>query len=57
MEREGMPVQQSRIDMQKWRAEQAGTPLGQTPAQNRRDWRRNRLIPKPQRCSMRIYRA
>ncbi len=41
-EREGMPVQQSRIDMQKWRAQQAGTPLGQTPAQNRRE-----LAPQP----------
>ena len=41
-EREGMPVQQSRIDMQSWRAQQAGTPLGQTPAQSRHE-----LAPQP----------
>jgi hypothetical protein len=41
-EREGMPVQQSSIDMQSWRVQQAGTPLGQTPAQNRRE-----LAPQP----------
>lgn len=41
-EREGMPVQQSSIDMQKWRAQQAGTPLGQTAEQNRRE-----LAPQP----------